>query len=91
MNKSDIILAVANKTNKSTSVVTDVLNSLIEVIESGVASGKVVRLVNFGTFQQRKLAARKYQNLNTKEIYEVPERGIPSFRAGKKFRQVVKG
>ena len=52
----------------------------------------IVSLVlGFGTFETRERAAREGRNPRTKETIHIPASIVPSFKAGKEFRNRVNG
>ena len=59
MNKSDLIAAMAAKTNETKKDAEATLNAFIEVVTESLAKGEKVQLVGFGSFEVRKRAARK--------------------------------
>ena len=60
-----------------------------ETIEKTVSKGKKVTLVGFGTFEARKRAARTGRNPQTGKEIKIPAKTVPTFTAGKKFRELV--
>ena len=50
MNKTELIEAVATRSNTSKAQTTTVLNELLEIIKEALAEGDGVQLVGFGTF-----------------------------------------
>jgi DNA-binding protein HU-beta len=50
-----------------------------------------VQLVGFGTFEPKQRSARTGLNPQTKEPVEIPAATVPSFKAGKAFKDSVNG
>ena len=50
MNKTELIDAIATRSNTTKAQTTAMLNGLLEVIQETMASGSDVQLVGFGTF-----------------------------------------
>jgi DNA-binding protein HU-beta len=65
------------------------VNAILETIIAEVAAGNDVTLIGFGTFKAVKAAARESINPQTKQKITVPERTVPKFKAGKKFKDTV--
>ena len=80
---------LASKNDLSKTAVSDVLNTLIETIQTVVKKGDAVQLVGFGTFKAVKRAACKGMNPATGDALKIPATTIPKFVAGAKFKAVV--
>ncbi len=89
MNKEELVQEVAKKTKNSQKAVATVLSSLLETIEKSVAKGKKVTLVGFGTFENRKRAARTGRNPQTGKQIQIAAKTVPVFTPGKKFKEMV--
>ena len=89
MNKTDLVNAVSESINVSTVDVNNVLKSFIEVVEETVSKGEEVKLVGFGTFKARKRNARKGRNPQDGTTIEIPEKTVPVFQVGKKFKSLM--
>ena len=89
MNKSDLIAAMAAKTNETKKDAEATLNAFIEVVTESLAKGEKVQLVGFGSFEVRKRAARKGRNPQTKEEIKIPASKAPVFKAGKALKELV--
>lgn len=92
MNKSDLISAIAAKTEQTKTAVSDVLDATLATIEEAVSSGDQVTLVGFGTFKAAARAAREGKNPKTGEKIKIPASTVPRFSAGAGFKaSVAKG
>jgi len=89
MNKEELVSEVAKKAKVTQKEVADILNVFMETVEKTVAKGKKVTLVGFGTFESRKRAARTGRNPQTGKEISIPAKTVPTFSAGKKFRELV--
>lgn len=90
MNKEQLVQEVAKKAKVSQKEAGEVLNAVIETIESSVAKGEKVTLVGFGTFECRSRAERTGRNPQTGASITIPAKKVPAFSAGKKFKELVK-
>ena len=59
MNKTELIEAVATRSQTTKTQTTAMLNELLEVIQEAIASGNDVQLVGFGTFSVSERATRE--------------------------------
>lgn len=69
----------------------EAVKAVLDSIVDNVASGKKVQVVGFGTFESRARAARKGRNPSTGAEIDIPATVVPSFSAGKTFKEKVKG
>ena len=89
MNKTDLINAVAAKTELSKKDSEKAVSAVFDVITEQLAEGEKVVLVGFGTFEVRHRAARKGRNPSTKEEIFIPATKSPAFNAGKGLKTIV--
>ncbi len=89
MNKSELVEALAQKTNQTKKSAEDALNALVEVITDELSKGEKIQLVGFGTFEVVKRAARKGKNPQTGEELKIPASIAPKFKAGKALKDIV--
>ncbi len=89
MNKSEMIDAIATRSELSKAVATKALDAVIETIVDAVAKGDTVTLVGFGSFKASTRAAREGKNPKTGEKIQIPEMTIPKFAAGATFKTRV--
>ena len=82
MNKTDLIDAVAQKTDLTKKESEAAINATLDAIVEALASEEKVVLVGFGTFETKKRAARKGRNPSTKEPINIPASKAPVFKAG---------
>ncbi len=89
MNKEELVQEVAKKAKATQKDVSEVLSAFVDVVEKSVSKGKKVTLVGFGTFEARKRAARTGRNPQTGKEIKIPAKTVPTFTAGKKFKELV--
>ena len=89
MNKTELINAIAAKTEFSKKDSEAALNAVVSSIEDALKAGDKVSLVGFGTFEVRKRAARKGRNPQTKKEITIPASKAPVFKAGKGLKAKV--
>jgi DNA-binding protein HU-beta len=90
MNKAELVAAVATETEQSQTVVAKVLESTLKNVKSTLAEGGEVKLVGFGTFSVKERAGRAGRNPKTGEALNIAASKVPSFKAGKEFRELLK-
>ncbi len=89
MNKTELIEYVADKANLTKTQMQDALTALLETITQVVADGDKVTLIGFGTFEPKVRSAREGRNPKTGETIQIPAATVPTFSAGKAFREAV--
>ena len=65
------------------------LSALVESVTEALKTGEKVVLPGFGMFGGKMQPAREGRNLFTGERIMIPERKVPGFKAGKKFKDAV--
>ncbi|MBU9723959.1 MULTISPECIES: HU family DNA-binding protein [Bacillaceae] len=90
MNKTELINAVAEKTDLSKKDATSAVDAVFDVITGSLQKGEKVQLIGFGNFEVRERAARKGRNPQTGEEIEIPASNVPAFKPGKALKDAVK-
>ncbi|MBU9711834.1 HU family DNA-binding protein [Evansella tamaricis] len=90
MNKTELINAVAEKTDLSKKDATSAVDAVFDVITGSLQNGEKVQLIGFGNFEVRERAARKGRNPQTGEEIEIPASNVPAFKPGKALKDAVK-
>lgn len=91
MNKQELIEAIVKETGLTKKAAAAALDATIDTIQKTVKKGDKVQLVGFGTFEQKKRAARKGINPKTGEALKIAAAKVPSFKAGAAFKTLVNG
>ena len=89
MNKSELIDAIAARTELSKVASGKALDAVIESIVEAVAKGDGVSLVGFGSFKAADRAAREGKNPKTGEKIKIAATTVPKFSAGATFKASV--
>jgi len=89
MNKTELIEALAKKTDTSKAAAGRSLDDLLEIITTTVAKKQDVALIGFGSFKAVKRAARKGKNPKTGEPLKIAATTVPRFTAGAGFKAAV--
>ena len=89
MNKTELVAAMAEKTQLSKKDAEAALKAFTEVVTEELKKGEKIQLVGFGTFEVRQRAARKGRNPQTKAEIKIPASKAPVFKAGKALKDLV--
>ena len=90
MNKQELISAIAEKANLSKKDADAALSAFVGAVEGALKKGDKVALIGFGTFEAKKRAARTGKNPQTGAAIKIPATTVPSFKAGKAFKDALK-
>lgn len=82
--------ALAEKSGVSKKDAEKVLNAFLETVQETVKADDKVQLVGFGTFESKARAAREGKNPQTGEKIKIAACKVPSFKAGKAFKDMLK-
>lgn len=91
MKKKELISKIAETTGVTKVATEAVVNQLLQTITDEVSSGNSIELTGFGSFKSSERKARIARNPKTGEEIKVKASKIPSFKAGKQFKEAVKG
>ena len=89
MNQTELIQQVADEANLTKTQAQGALRALLKTIVQVVADGNKVTLVGFGSFEPKVRSAREGRNPKTGETLQIPAATVPTFSAGKSFREAV--
>ena len=90
MNKGELVNAIAENADITKKEADAILSAAIETIVDAVSSSEKVALVGFGSFEAKDRKAREGRNPNTGEKMSIPATRVPTFSAGKLFKEKVK-
>ncbi len=91
MNKTELIAAVAEKTDLSKKDADAAVSAVLGAITDALKAGDKIQLVGFGTFEVRNRAAKQGRNPRTGETMTVPASKVPAFKAGRSLKDLVNG
>ena len=89
MNKQDLVLQLANKTQITQKKADEVLSTMFEAVMKSLSKGDKVTIAGFGTFKPRKRKERRGRNPKTGQEIQIPASVVPRFSAGKQFKSSV--
>lgn len=91
MNKSELIEAIADKTDSSKADAQRHLDAVLDSITGALEKGDSVQLTGFGTFEVRHRSARTGRNPQTGAEIQIAATKAPAFKAGKTLKDTVAG
>ena len=89
MNKSQLINALAKKTQLSKKDAEKALNAFVDTVSCNLTKGEKVQLIGFGTFDVKKRPARTARNPRTGAEIKIAAFKAPAFKAGKALKEKV--
>lgn len=90
MNKSELIVAMAEAADISKSAAGRALDGMTDAVADALKKGDTVTVIGFGTFLIKERAARSGRNPRTGEAIEIAASKTPTFKAGKALKDAVK-
>ena len=89
MNKTELVVAMAEKTELSKKDAEKALKAFTDVVAEELAKGEKIQLVGFGTFEVVERPAREGRNPKTGESMKIAASKAPKFKAGTALKDVV--
>ena len=89
MNKTELIAAIAERTELSKKDAEKALKAFTDVVAEQLKNGEKVQLVGFGTFETSERAAREGRNPQTGETMTIKASKTPKFKAGKALKDMM--
>jgi DNA-binding protein HU-beta len=87
--KDDLVHQVAAKAGTKLKETNEILDAFTEVVREEVAKGKEVRLMGFGTWNLRNVAARKVKSIRGGTQITIPARKRVGFSVGAVLSQAA--
>lgn len=89
MNKSELVAHIATSAGLTKAQATAALQAFETSVIDTLANGGEVTLIGFGTFKVTDRAARTGRNPKTGEEIQIAASKVPTFKAGKAFKQAM--
>ena len=86
MNKTELVAAMAEKTELSKKDAEKALKAFTDVVAEELKKGEKVQLVGVGTFEVAEREAREGRNPRTGETMTIAASKSPKFKAGKALK-----
>lgn len=90
MNKAELIETIAQRTGLAKRTAREAVNTIFAAVAKSVAEGNTVRVSGFGSFVARARKASTRINPQTGQRLNVPSKAVPSFRAGRELKELVR-
>ena len=91
LTKADIISAIQTENGYSLNKSIDIVETLLEIIKSTLASGEDVLISGFGKFNIVDKKERRGRNPATDEVMILPARRVITFKCSGRLRSSVNG
>lgn len=89
MNKTELIVSVAEKCGITKKDAERVINATLDSVTASLVAGDKVQLSGFGIFETKQREARIGRNPRTKEAIQIPASRQPVFKASKALKDAV--
>ena len=89
MNKSELIQALAEKSNIAPELARDVVETTIAMMKQQLMEGGRIEIRGFGSFEMREYGAYTGRNPSTGESVDVKAKRTPFFKCGKELLEMV--
>lgn len=89
MNRTELVAAMAEKSQLSKKDAESALKAFIDVVSEEMQKGEKIQLVGFGTFEVSERATREGRNPQTGETMTIAASKSPKFKAGKALKDLV--
>lgn len=89
MNKSELIEALAEKTNLPIREAGSITNTLIETMTETLVNGDAIEIRGFGSFVVKEYESYTGRNPKTGQKIKVAPKKLPFFKVGKELRELV--
>ena len=89
MNKTELVAAIAEKTELSKKDAEKALKAFTDVVAEELKKGEKIQLVGFSTSEVSERAAREGRNPQTGETMTINASKAPKFKAGKALKDLI--
>lgn len=89
MNKTELVAAIAEKSELSKKDSEKALKAFIDTVTDELKKGEKIQLVGFGTFEVSERAERTGRNPQTGKEMVIPASKAPKFKAGKALKDMI--
>ena len=89
MNKTELVAAIAEKTDLSKKDAEKALKAFTDVVAEELKKGEKIQLVGFGTFEVAERPEREGRNPSTGKAMKIAASKSPKFKAGKALKDTV--
>ena len=90
MNKSDLIVTLANEADLTQRKSEEIVNAVFDTMTRALIDGDRIEIRGFGTFMVKHYAGYVGRNPKTGSEIKVLEKNLPLFKTGKHLREKAK-
>lgn len=90
MTKRELVETLSKELNYSKKEVERILDKITSTVIEKVKGGEKVAVTGFGTFDLGRRAQRRGRDPQTGDYITIPSMNMPRFRAGKRFKEMVR-
>ncbi len=91
MNKTDLILAVAEKAEVSKREAEDVIEAALAIVEAALIKGEAVKISGFGVLTKKERAQREGTNPSNQEKIVIPSSATVNLKVSKSLKEKLNG
>jgi DNA-binding protein HU-beta len=89
MNKSDLVMQVAEQTALPRNTAEVAVNTIFKALQGALTEGDVIAIAGFGTFSVKSREERKGRNPRTGEEITIAASKAPGFKAAKALKDAL--
>lgn len=89
MTKADIVEAFSSKTGISKKESFEMVESVLEIMKSTLATGETLKIAGFGSFVVKQKADRRGRNPQTGETIAISSRRVLSFKSSPVLKNAI--
>ena len=89
MNKTELVAAIAERTELTKKDADQALKAFIDVVGDELSKGEKIQLAGFGTFEVSERAERTGRNPQSGKEMVIPASKAPKFKAGKALKDLI--
>ena len=89
MNKSDLIVDLANRADIPLRKSEEIVNAVFETMSASLVNGSRIEVRGFGSFEVREYRDYTGRNPKTGKKIAVGKKKLPFFKVGKELREMV--
>lgn len=90
LNKKALVDIIAEETGVTKKAATETIELVFDTISNTLKNGGKVDIPGFGKFEVKHRNSRTGINPSTKEAIEIPASNVPTFKAAKALKDIVK-
>ena len=90
MTKSEVVADISDKTGIEKVAVQATVEAFMNTVKTSLEQGEPVYLRGFGSFINKKRAAKTGRNISKNTTIVIPEHFIPAFKPSKSFSDKIK-